>query len=255
MPNAAEESKEEKEEDTPKDLLSEYRDEYRKKMRQTLLKAALEVFIENSQKGFKYDNVKAEEIADRAGVSRATIYNYFKSREEIYAEIGNQGLREIIETYQTQAIPDASGLDQILKLCEVELRTIMERPFYQEIWRHFLIADKEKEAKKCSDEALNEKEAEVKIAKPCDEEFPKFSVKTANYIENVQTAISKGLEDGSINSELNIEQITQFLWMILSGIFDQFNLRKQFLPNMGLPVERIIQLTIGLIRNLLEGEK
>ncbi|WP_147584731.1 TetR/AcrR family transcriptional regulator, partial [Faecalispora jeddahensis] len=60
--------------------------------RQWILDAALEVFYE-----FGFDGARVDEIAKRAGVNQALIYYYFKSKEELYLELINQNVDEMIQ--------------------------------------------------------------------------------------------------------------------------------------------------------------
>ncbi|MHA2273163.1 MAG: TetR/AcrR family transcriptional regulator [Candidatus Hodarchaeales archaeon] len=230
------------------ELYSEYRDEYRKKMRQNILDAAVDLFAENSHNGKKYDNVKAEDIADRAEVSRATIYNYFSSRHEFYFEIGIQGLEKVHERYSAQISSDASGLDQALGICEAELREIIKRPFYHEMWRHFTLLNKEETF---SEEEIQKKMDEGEEMDRLSEIRASFASEIQKYADLWKTAIEKGLKDQSIHSELTASQLMHYLWLIISGVFDQYNLKRGFLEDMDLSKEQVIGLTISLIRNLL----
>lgn len=235
---------------TTQELFSEYRDEYRKKMRQNILDAAFDLYRENSRNGKKYDNVKAEDIADRAAVSRATIYNYFSSRHEFYFEIGVQGLEKVRTTYNAQISSEATGLDQVLSICEAELREIIKRPFYHEMWRHFTLLNAEEEF---SEEEIQKKMDEGEEVDKLSEIRARFASEIQKYGDLWKAAIGKGLKDQSIRSELSASQLMHYLWLIISGVFDQFNLKKDFLADLDLSEEQVIALTIALIRNLLTG--
>jgi AcrR family transcriptional regulator len=63
------------------------------KHREAILMAAREVF---SEKGFYY--TKMEEVAARAGYSAGTIYNYFRSKEELYITVIDEGLMALANT-------------------------------------------------------------------------------------------------------------------------------------------------------------
>jgi AcrR family transcriptional regulator len=56
--------------------------EYKEKARERILEAALRVF---SEKG--YHEARMEDIADRLGVSKRTLYLYYKNKEELYKAI------------------------------------------------------------------------------------------------------------------------------------------------------------------------
>ena len=52
------------------------------KKRQAIIKAATEVFLQNGYLGTNMD-----EVADRAGVSKQTVYNHFSDKENLFIEI------------------------------------------------------------------------------------------------------------------------------------------------------------------------
>ncbi|MFW9915734.1 MAG: TetR/AcrR family transcriptional regulator [Candidatus Thorarchaeota archaeon] len=245
------EQEEKQSKSTTQELFSEYRDEYRKKMRQNILDAAVDLYVENAHNGKKYDNVKAEDIADRAAVSRATIYNYFSSRHEFYFEIGVQGLKKVRATHNAHVSSEASGLDQILAICEAELREIIKHPFYHEMWRHFTLLSKEEE--KISEKEILKKLAEGEEVDKLSEIRARFGSELDKYADLWMMALEKGLQDQSIHSELTASQLMHYLWLIISGVFDQYNLKKDFLDDIDLSEEQVIVLTISLIRNLLTG--
>lgn len=65
---------------------------------QELLDAALALFVE---KGFAA--TRAEEVAQRAGVSKGTLYLYYPSKEELFKAVVRQNLGGLIQTAQTAA--------------------------------------------------------------------------------------------------------------------------------------------------------
>ena len=63
--------------------------------REAILLAAGEVF---SEKGFHY--ARMEEVAARAGYSAGTIYNYFKSKEDLYVTVIGEGLQKLMDGFK-----------------------------------------------------------------------------------------------------------------------------------------------------------
>jgi AcrR family transcriptional regulator len=100
--------------------------------RRRILEAAVEVITE---KGFKSASMR--EIAQRAGVGDATIYNYFPSKEKLvfgYCEEVQQRVMTTlrgIENYHEYSLGE-----QLQQLLEVELQTwLPAREFLQEVFR------------------------------------------------------------------------------------------------------------------------
>ncbi len=71
------------------------------KRRDEILRAATDLFFEKS-----YHDVTMNEIADRMGVAKGTIYNYFPSKENLYLEILEQSF-ELIENLLQEEIEDS----------------------------------------------------------------------------------------------------------------------------------------------------
>ena len=63
--------------------------------RKAIIKAAREVFF---AKGFM--NATIDEIADRCGLAKGTIYLYFKSKEELYASIMAEGMGRLRKEFE-----------------------------------------------------------------------------------------------------------------------------------------------------------
>lgn len=72
--------------------------------REAILQAALQVFLESG-----YAAASMDTLAARAGVSKATIYAYFKSKDELFGEL----IRLRCDTcFGPLEAPDLGGLDQ-----------------------------------------------------------------------------------------------------------------------------------------------
>ena len=69
-----------------------------------ILLAAMDIFGERP-----YDQVKIEDIAERAGVGKGTIYEYFVSKEELFAAILEAGFNEYFMALVAAAVPSLSA--------------------------------------------------------------------------------------------------------------------------------------------------
>jgi AcrR family transcriptional regulator len=65
-------------------------EEIRKERKQAIMDTALEVFAEHG-----YASASISMIAQKAGVSKGLMYNYFKSKEELLTTIMHEGIDEI----------------------------------------------------------------------------------------------------------------------------------------------------------------
>jgi AcrR family transcriptional regulator len=67
-------------------------EEFRKDQKKTILETALEQFAING-----YESTSISMIANKAGVSKGFMYNYFVSKEELLTTILVEGLKEMVE--------------------------------------------------------------------------------------------------------------------------------------------------------------
>lgn len=85
------------------------RERERQDHRALIFAAALELF---SEKGY-YD-VSMNEIADRAGFATGTLYNFFKSKDEIYRSIVLETQAELVEKLMA-LLESRSGVAELLR--------------------------------------------------------------------------------------------------------------------------------------------
>ena len=93
---------------------------YRRKDRRPteILKAALEVFTAQG-----YAATRLADVAARAGIAKGTIYLYFDSKEELFAEVVRHAILPHFETIEALAGQDGSA-EEILRL---QLQTIYSK--------------------------------------------------------------------------------------------------------------------------------
>jgi AcrR family transcriptional regulator len=89
------------------------------KRRQEILKKALEVFVDEG-----FENATFQKIAGRCGITRTTLYIYFKNKKEIF----NYSLKELLQTVEEDLLQVRKdrNLDSIEKLTRV-ISLIFER--------------------------------------------------------------------------------------------------------------------------------
>ncbi len=212
--------------------------------RKLILDSARELFEEQP-----YEEVRMDDISQRADLSRATLYNYFHSKEAIYLEVGIEFFQEICERQRKALTSEHSGLDQIGKLSEDILRIMFEHPLVHQTMRHFLVTNSQAEIS--AEETLKKLEAGQKV----DYDSPAKYLREIRIFEKIwREAIERGFRDGSIRHELNSDQLTHFLFLIISGIFDRINLERIPLKRVGLSEEDLIRMTADLIRKDLASD-
>lgn len=95
-----------------------------------ILNAAQTVFL---QSGFK--NAKMEDIAKEAGITKVTLYSYFKSKENLYMAITHTALIALIEAYKSSIVTNKknSGQESAVALLETFMNFNEQNPLYSEL--------------------------------------------------------------------------------------------------------------------------
>ncbi|MFX1378624.1 MAG: TetR/AcrR family transcriptional regulator [Promethearchaeota archaeon] len=218
-----------------------------------ILEAARELF---SEKGF--DFITMEEIADLAALSRATLYNYFNTKEEIYFNIGLSKIEDWIEQYNALNSTNYSGKKLVIFLAENLVKDILEFPFYSKLLRRFFYRSIE----------LNLPIQDIfyssMIEKKEIQENSKFDAQNKifldlldayiNYRQLWKNSIEIGVKDGSILSTSNLIHLNFFLIMSIFGLLDQIDFRRSLMKMVNLSNKEITNFILRLTSKFLEGE-
>jgi TetR/AcrR family transcriptional regulator len=87
------------------------REREKRERRQSILQAAREAFFENG-----FHNATVDNVAERAEVSKGTVYLYFKSKEAILARLLLEGLDELVkELERAYAAEESLPADERLR--------------------------------------------------------------------------------------------------------------------------------------------
>jgi AcrR family transcriptional regulator len=87
----------------------------REAKRNLILDAARKVFAEKG-----YHDTRLEEIASEAGFSKASLYNYYRDKEDIYLHLAGRELERLIQQLEQQNDPSRPTIDNL----EAMVRTI-----------------------------------------------------------------------------------------------------------------------------------
>lgn len=181
-----------------------------------ILEAAFEVF---SNKGFH--GAKVEEIADRAGVGKGTIYEYFKNKVHLFQEM----LVMQIDKYFTalaEGLPmEAPAID---KLHHIVKQHIIFNKGLQSIVNRFML------------ESGPSLDADIKIKqKMVDTYQGKFPF--------IQEVFYQGIKDGQLREDIDVETLSNFFFGGLTGITNSM-----FVRGLELDPDKIATEIMGLMK-------
>ena len=214
--------------------------------RQNILRTSGELF---SNKG--YDNVTMDEISEKVDLSRATLYNYYGSKEAIYFEIGRRSLSGFNDNQKKLVENGGTGLELILLLVRDSLKHLFEDSLLHEIIRQYSISNAQSQTP--SHIVLKSIESGEVVEDPVQLALALFLKEMRIFEKNWIDIIELGYRDGSINNDvLNTEQLTHYLFLVILGIMDRADLDKVLLNQIDLPFEKVISVTVELIKSYLE---
>ena len=101
-------------------------EEEQQRRRKEIFHASVHLFLE---KGFKATSMR--EIADAAGVGKSTLYDYFKSKDEILVSYFEDVISELTENAKVIVAQDLGVTEKLRKLMEVHLAYLVDsKSFY-----------------------------------------------------------------------------------------------------------------------------
>ncbi len=216
-------------------------------MRGIIIKAAQEAFSNHP-----FDDVNMGEIAEKALLSRATLYNYFENKETLYLEVGLEAWVEVQGVLPQVMANEATGIDMVVNLIPIGFHSILEDPLNYDILRRFM--EKNNEAETPIEDTYNGMtEEELDALEPTgDTIMLRYFHELQKYVEIWNKAIRTGQKDGSIRSDIEAAHLNQLNFMYMSGMLEQIVLQKEALRHIGLPIEDAIVLMTDNLRRILQ---
>lgn len=176
--------------------IKERKEREKQQRRIDIIDAAEEVFF---SKG--YENSTMDDIAAKAELAKGTLYLYFSTKSEICLSIAVRGLTFLREVVERTANKDAKSIDKLSELLGVCLDFQKKHPNYTKAlirFRDFI-------------EQYHEDSEMLDLARSENDQI----------ISMITEIIRCGVDEKSINSEIDADKLAMALWGQMSG----------FLPN------------------------
>jgi len=173
--------------------LTERRNREKERRRETILKAARRDFM---KKGFKA--VTVDSIAQRAQLSKGAIYLYFRSKEEIYAQVLIRDIEKFHDRVTDIFHDGDSASDVLVRFAQVYIDFFLSERELFRILMTFMVQPN----------PLN-------ISEEINGHIIRTTNKTVGIIERI---FQYGIERGEFPGCRNIRQCRNALWGLLNGI-------------------------------------
>ena len=168
------------------------REREKQERRQAILEAAAKVFLEKGPAAASMD-----EIAERAELSKGTLYLYFSSKEDLFVAASAEPLDYLISLFREAVDRSTTGLEAIKWAGWYFLDFLVKHPgqfrmaFLSEGSSHSKVSPESMKAK-----AERQRECEHLI----------------------QTALTRAKEDGTLKPDSDIPLLSRLLWGHISGV-------------------------------------
>ena len=187
-----------------------------------VLEAAEKLF---EKKGF--DAVSMDEVAFNTGISKSTVYVYFKSKQIIWDSIVCKYMELLLEDAKKAADGDGSFEDRYYKLCFDIAEKFEAHPLFCKGTLGKISVD--------MDQELYKKIYE--IGEQTNEEIARF--------------IRSGIEEGMVRKDIDIYPAVIMMWSSISGIISMANDKEEYLKlRFGMTKEEYLKKAFKM---LLEG--
>lgn len=184
--------------------------------RETILDAARAVFAE---KGVLASTI--DEIAERAEVAKGTIYLYFKSKEEMFSALLDEGMalvgKRFIEAFDLSLPAD----ENLRRLCDAYCRVYREEPQYFKLL--FFCSHADVRAKTCA----NPSECQG--------------------LPPLAALFQKGIDEGIFSPTVDASKAAAIAWASSNGIILLFEQELQQSTKFNLPIEELLRTNMELL--------
>ncbi|SHE95724.1 transcriptional regulator, TetR family [Marinitoga hydrogenitolerans DSM 16785] len=181
-----------------------------------------------------YENTTMNEIARTANMAKGTLYLYFSSKKDLFFSLVYEGLEILENLIKSKIKSSKTGLEKVLDMGRVYIQFYREYPEYYS----FIIKYESEKADLDANEPLVINSYE----------------KSEEIYDILRLLILKGINDGSIREDIDVNKIAMILWLQTIGVVQQFELRKKLYENWDedFPASAILDFYIDFMEKSLK---
>jgi TetR/AcrR family transcriptional regulator len=210
--------------------ITERREREKEQRKNEILDSAEQIFF---SKGF--ENASMDDIAEKAELSKGTLYLYFKNKEDLYLALHSRGHSIMKTMFEKAAAEHDIGIEKVRAIGEAYYQFYKKYPKYFHVLIYFESRDID-----FSDENS--------AAMIC--------FKEGEQILNILIeAIKTGIKDGSIRPGIDPLKTAISLWGKSTGVIQIMALKKDILKHaMSINTDEIINYAYDLISHALSNK-
>ncbi|MEM1135918.1 MAG: TetR/AcrR family transcriptional regulator [Bacteroidota bacterium] len=150
------------------------------------------------------DRFTVDQVIDKAKIAKGTIYNYYKDKDEMLAELGFKALSILYKSFKKAMQAHESSIDKVKAICKANYKYYKKYPQYFELISYM--------------------------------ERPEFNINTNDYLklsedftQMVICVVSEGEKKGEIRESLDPQTITYIIWACCIGVVQFVETKKKLL--------------------------
>ncbi len=187
--------------------IAERREREKEQRRNTILDAAEKVFF---SKGLNLTTM--DEVAEKAELSKGTLYLYFKSKEELFFGIACRALTLLKEMFEAAANSKPTGLEKVRAIGEAHYNYSQKYPHYFNMVVHY------------ESSQINQVEFDS-VLQQCHQ-------LGKGVMEVLVRAVDDGLRDGTLRSDLDPVRTAYLLRGLSAGIIQLISREKKHIEEL-----------------------
>lgn len=188
--------------------------------RQQILSAADLVLIDMG-----IDDFTIDQVASKANISKGTVYKYFKSKDEILAEISTKAVSLLLQTFQQATANHTHSVEKLKAIYWAAYRYYQTHLSYHELLAH-----------------IERPEFNIKV-----HEYAKISQSIQDFCEEI---IIEGQNKGEINPSLNPQLLVRVIWATNVGVIQFVQTKKKLIQNIHeMPMDEVINISVQMMAN------
>ncbi|MFX0004864.1 MAG: TetR/AcrR family transcriptional regulator [Candidatus Hermodarchaeota archaeon] len=225
-----------------KDNTKERKKREKEARRNVILESAKKLFI-----NLGFENTTMKNIAIEAELSKGSLYNYFKSKDDLYLAVATIAIREINNTCEKIDRTGKTDLEQILSTGYVLYEFSKNHPDLVSIADDYLFLRSKHffediHQKSINGETLNRNEQEIYN-------------ENLRYEKLIFDPISKAIDNKSIRDDLSPMLIMATLASLTSGLIYDLRRTEALYENMGVKNDEIIDIVFEWVAEGLKPRK
>lgn len=210
--------------------IQERKEREKAQRREVLIDAAERVFFANG-----FESATMEMVAEEAEYSKATLYLYFKSKEDLYLAIIERGNAILRQMFTEVLKSEQVGFEKIRSIGEAYCAFAKKYPAYFNAMLYFESAEFDRLLK------------ESPFAQACFEQ-------SHHIFEIVIDVLKQGLQDGTIRKDIDPNMVAVLLWAQTTGVLQIAQKRPEHLrEHHHVDPDKVIEATIDFIGHSLKS--